>query len=231
VLLDDCLTSYCEPEVNRAAVEVLERAGYEVVLANLECCGRAAISKGLLDEAQKWARRNIERLLPFAEKGVPIVGCEPSCLLTLTDDYLDLVPGEAAQRVAAAAALIDAHLVRNGIPPPRDGRAESPPVKLLLHGHCHQKALVGMADTMKLLSAMPGTLVTVVDSGCCGMAGSFGYDHYDLSMKIGERMLFPAVRSAGDATILAAGFSCRHQIEHGTGRKASHPIEFLAKAL
>jgi Fe-S oxidoreductase len=231
VLLDDCLTSYCEPQVNRAAVKVLEAAGYEVVLANLECCGRAAISKGLLDEAQKWARRNIELLLPFAERGVPIVGCEPSCLLTLTDDYLDLVPGEAAQRVASAAALIDTHLARNGIAPLWDGRVESQPVKLLLHGHCHQKALVGIADTVNLLAAMPGAAVTVVDSGCCGMAGSFGYEHYNLSMKIGERVLFPAVRSAGDATILAPGFSCRHQIEHGTGRKALHPVVYVASVL
>lgn len=230
VLLDDCLTSYCEPQVNRAAVEVLEAAGYEVHLANLGCCGRAAISKGLLGEAQKWARRNIEFLLPFAERGVPIVGCEPSCLLTLTDDYLDLVPGEAARRVAASAVLIETHLVRNGVGPPRDGRAESHAAKLLVHGHCHQKALVGVADTLKLLSSTPGTAVTVVDSGCCGMAGSFGYEHYDLSMKIGERVLFPAVRSAAEATIVAPGFSCRHQIEHGTGRKALHPIEFLRAA-
>ncbi|HKD36466.1 MAG TPA: FAD-linked oxidase C-terminal domain-containing protein, partial [Pirellulales bacterium] len=231
VLLDDCLTSYCEPQVNRAAVQVLEAAGYEVILASLECCGRAAISKGLLDDAQKRARRNVGRLLPFAERGVPIVGCEPSCLLTLTDEYLDLVPSEAAQRVAAAAALIETHLVRCGIAPPRGGTTEPRPAKLLVHGHCHQKALVGMADTVKLLTAVPGTAVTVVDSGCCGMAGSFGYEHYDLSMKIGERVLFPAVRRAEATTILAPGFSCRHQIEHGTGRKSLHPIEFVAASL
>ncbi|HEV3417107.1 MAG TPA: FAD-linked oxidase C-terminal domain-containing protein, partial [Pirellulales bacterium] len=130
VLLDDCLTSFCEPQVNRAAVEVLEAAGYEVHLANLECCGRAAISKGLLRDAQQRARHNIELLRPWAEKGVPIVGCEPSCLLTLTDEYLDLVPGAAAQQVASAAALIETHLVRAGISVSEAAR----PGKLLLHG-------------------------------------------------------------------------------------------------
>lgn len=227
LLLDDCLTSFCEPSVNRAAVGVLEAAGYEVHLTNLECCGRAAISKGLLDDAKRRAARNIELLLPFAERGVPIVGCEPSCLLALTDDYLDLVPGDAAKRVASVCALVDTHLVREGISlelPPQPG-------KLLLHGHCHQKALVGMSDTLKLLSEIPAADTTLVDSGCCGMAGSFGYEHYDLSLKIGERVLFPAVRSAPDATVLAPGFSCRHQIEHGTGRKALHPIEFVATTI
>jgi Fe-S oxidoreductase len=100
-----------------------------------------------------------------------------------------------------------------------------------LHGHCHQKALVGMADTVKLLGDICGTAPTLVDSGCCGMAGSFGYEHYDLSMRIGERVLFPAVRAAPDAAIAAPGFSCRHQIEHGTGRRARHPIELVAESL
>jgi Fe-S oxidoreductase len=231
VLLDDCLTSYCEPQVNRAAVAVLEAAGYQVHLAGLECCGRAAISKGLLDESRHLAQRNIARLLPWAERGVPIVGCEPSCLLTLVDDYLDLVPGDAARRVAAAASLIETHLARSGLPVniKRVNPAESRPV--LVHGHCHQKALIGMADTMRLLTEMLGTAPTLVDSGCCGMAGSFGYEHYDLSMKIGERVLFPAVRNSADAVIIAPGFSCRHQIHHGTGRRAAHPIELLAEQI
>ena len=229
VLLDDCLTSFCEPRVNQAAVAVLERAGYEVHLAGLECCGRAAISKGLLDEARHLAQRNIARLLPWAERGVPIVGCEPSCLLTLVDEYLDLVPGDAARRVAAAASLIETHLVRSMRAAEKGTRVEGLDSRpLLLHGHCHQKALIGMADTMSMLSKVRGTAPTLVDSGCCGMAGSFGYEHYDLSMKIGERVLFPAVRAASDAVIAAPGFSCRHQIEHGTGCRAVHPIELIA---
>jgi FAD/FMN-containing dehydrogenase/Fe-S oxidoreductase len=227
VLLDDCLTSYCEPLVNRAAVQVLEAVGYEVHLAGLECCGRTLVSKGFLAEGQQLARRNIERLLPWAEQGVPIVGCEPSCLLMLVDEYPDLVPGEAAQTVARQAVLIDSHLVRNQIPLPLRAHAQ----KILLHGHCHQKALVGAQDTQAALQRIPGAEVQLIDSGCCGMAGSFGYEHYDLSMAIGERVLFKAVRGAPEATIVAPGFSCRHQIEHGTGRRGKHPLELLAEHL
>ena len=227
VLLDDCLTSYCEPGVNRAAVRVLERAGYEVHLAGLPCCGRAMISKGLLDDAQTLARENLERLRPWAERGVPIVGCEPSCLLTLVDEYPELVPGPLAQQVAGVARLVDTQLVQAGV----SFELSAAPLDVLIHGHCHQKALVGVADTRKLITQASGVEPRVIDSGCCGMAGSFGYEHYDLSMKIGERVLFPAVRAAPQASIIAPGFSCRHQIEHGTGRKAQHPIEFLADRL
>jgi Fe-S oxidoreductase len=226
VLLDDCLTSYCEPNVNRAAVQVLEVAGYEVHLAGLPCCGRALISKGLLAEAQQLARENIGRLLPWAERGVPIVACEPSCLLTLVDDYLDLVPGPAAQTVAGQSKLIDSHLAAAGIELPLAGQ----PQELLLHGHCHQKALVGTAGTIKALKQVEGTSVQLLDSGCCGMAGSFGYEHYEMSMKIGERVLFPAVRQHV-STIIAPGFSCRHQIQHGTGKHALHPVEWLQQHL
>ncbi len=226
VLLDDCLTSYCEPRVNRAAVAVLEAAGYEVHLAGLGCCGRSAISQGLLDEAKSLAQRNVARLLPWAERGVAIVGCEPSCLLTLVDDYRDLVPDEGAERVASAASLIETHLFRAGAIPPRADSA-TPPSATLLHGHCHQKALIGMTDTVSLLTTALGAAPCLIDSGCCGMAGSFGYEHYDLSMKIGERVLFPAVRAAADAIVIAPGFSCRHQIHHGTGRQAVHPIEII----
>ncbi len=227
VLLDDCLTSYCEPGVNRAAVRVLEAAGYEVHLAGLECCGRTLASKGFLTAAQQLARTNIERLRPWAERGVPIVGVEPSCLLMLVDEYPELVPGEAARAVAAQAALVDTLLVRQRIELPLRPRAQ----KIVLHGHCHQKALVGARDTQAALAMIPETEVRLVDSGCCGMAGSFGYEHYDLSMAIGERVLFPAVRAATDATIVAPGFSCRHQIEHGTARRAQHPVEVLADHL
>jgi len=227
VLLDDCLTSYCEPNVNRAAVELLERAGHEVHLAGLGCCGRAMISKGLVREAQQLARANIARLLPWAQRGVSIVGCEPSCLLTLVDEYRDLVPGSDAELIAQQARLIDTHLVRSGVQLPWQEGAE--PAQALLHGHCHQKALVGLADTRAALSQVPGLSTSVVDSGCCGMAGSFGYEHYDLSMQIGERVLFPAVRSQPEALLIAPGFSCRQQIQHATGRRALHPAELLAE--
>ncbi len=227
VLLDDCLTSYCEPRVNRSAVNVLEAAGYEVHLAGLNCCGRTWASKGMLKEAQHLARQNIARLLPWARQGVPIVGCEPSCILMLADEYRDLVPGEEAETVAAQAALVDSHLLRAGV----ELKFKPAVQKIVLHGHCHQKALVGAGETLTALRAIPGAAVTLVDSGCCGMAGSFGYEHYDMSMAIGERVLFPTVRNASGSTICAPGFSCRHQIEHGTGRKAAHPIEILAAHL
>jgi Fe-S oxidoreductase len=158
---------------------------------------------------------------------VPIVGCEPSCLLMLVDEYPDLVPGADADTVAAQAALVDTHLVQAGIELPLATREQN----LLVHGHCHQKALVGSQDTVTALSMIPGTTVDVVDSGCCGMAGSFGYEHYEMSMAIGERVLFPAVRDAAHAEIIAPGFSCRHQIAHGTGRRAKHPVEWIAECL
>ncbi len=232
VLLDDCLNGYCSPGVNQAAVEVLEALGYEVHLAGITCCGRAEISKGLLKQAKQLAERNLQTLLPWAERGVPIVGCEPSCLVTLMDDYFDLCPGESARKVAEAAALIETHLVRHQLLQTLPfTRAAPQPTDVLLHGHCHQRAIVGMDDTVSLLKSMPGTQVKLVDSGCCGMAGSFGYEHYDLSMTIGQRVLFPAVAAAGSARIVAPGFSCRQQIQHGASRSAQHPIELLAERL
>ena len=227
VLLDDCLTSYCEPGVNRSAVQVLEAAGYEVHLAGLGCCGRTWASKGMLTEAQSMARENIQRLLPWAERGVKIVGCEPSCVAMLIDDYLDLVPGSDAQRVARQTSMVDAHLA--AVQP--DAIAARLDAKILVHGHCHQKALVGVAGTRSALGLIPGAQVDVVDSGCCGMAGSFGYEHYDLSMKIGERVLLPAVRKHDAGPVVAPGFSCRHQIAHGAGKQALHPIELIARQL
>jgi len=227
VLLDDCLTSYCEPQVNQAAVRVLEAAGYEVHLAGLKCCGRAAISKGMLGYAKVLAEENIARLLPWAERGIPIVGCEPSCLLTLVDEYPDLVPGASALQVAGVAVLIDTQLARS----PHDLDLKPLRARAMLHGHCHQKALVGMRETQMALATIRELEVETLDSGCCGMAGSFGYEHYDFSMKIGERVLLPAVRGAVDRPIIAPGFSCRQQVLHGTNRRALHPIELIAQQL
>ncbi len=226
VLLDDCLTSYCEPAVNRSAVLLLESQGYEVHLAGLECCGRALISKGMLDQARSMAQANLERLLPWAERGVAIVGTEPSCLLTLVDEYPDLVPGPAALRVAQAAKLWDTHW-RQSEPPGRFRAAEQP---LLLHGHCHQKAIVGLGDLAAVLEQVPGAEIQVVDSGCCGMAGSFGYEHYELSRAIGERVLLPAAR-AHRGQVLAPGFSCRQQMAHLAQVRSWHPVEWLAGQL
>ena len=235
VLLDDCLTSYCEPGVNRSAVELLEAAGYQVERANLWCCGRPFISKGLLDQAKSLVRRNVAVLDEYARENIPILGVEPSCLLTLVDEYPDLFPSEATQRVRQQAQLLDGWLasrVKSG-----EARLEfqSREGQVLLHGHCQQKALVGTGGTRQALGLIPGLSVKEVDSGCCGMAGSFGYEHYDVSQQIGERVLFPAVRAhasqTGTGPVCAPGFSCRHQVLDGTGQRPLHPVELLREQL
>ncbi|MBS0261832.1 MAG: FAD-binding protein [Planctomycetes bacterium] len=231
VLLDDCLTSYTEPHINQAAVELLERAGYEVQRAGLWCCGRPFISKGLVHEGKALARRNVARLMEFVHQGLPILGVEPSCLLTLADEYPDLFPSADTQKVKQHAHLLDAWLAARLA----DGRTQldfQPRESIvLLHGHCQQKALVGTAGTKRLLSCIPGLQVKEVDSGCCGMAGSFGYEHYDVSMAIGERVLFPAIRQHTAGVVSAPGFSCRHQIADGTGQAAVHPIVLARQQL
>lgn len=236
-LLDDCLTSHCEPGINRSAVQLLERAGYAVELAGLWCCGRPQISKGQVDAAKSLARRNIARLAEFADHGLPILGCEPSCLLTLVDEYPDLFPSDETRRVQQNAFLLDGWLAEQVAA----GKAELQFTPLagtaLLHGHCQQKALVGTGGTRQALSLIPELTVQEVDSGCCGMAGSFGYEHYEVSMQIGQRRLFPAVRAHKQGPIVAPGTSCRHQIADGVarqavpGRQAVHPIELLVQQL
>lgn len=227
VLFADTFLRYNYPAVGRAAVVVLEGLGYEVVVPPVVCCGRPMISKGLLTAAVARARDNLTRLLPYARAGVPIVGCEPSCLLTFRDEVPDLLPGDDARVVANRALLIDEflsqHVQEHGWPLPPAGR------KALLHGHCHQKAMVGTRAVGGVLRAA-GFDVQEVDSGCCGMAGAFGFEreHYDISLAIGERRLLPAVRSAPSGVeIVAMGVSCRQQIAHGTGRPALHLVEAL----
>ena len=231
VLLDDCLTSYCEPEVNQAAVELLERAGYAVELAGLWCCGRPFISKGLVEKGKTLARKNVGRLIDFVDEGLPILGAEPSCLLTLVDEYPDLFPSEATTRVKRNSFLVDGWLADQVAA----GKAELKFKPLesagVLHGHCQQKALVGTSGTQRLLGLISGFKFREIDSGCCGMAGSFGYEHYDISMAIGNRVLFPAVIDAAASVVVAPGFSCRHQIADGTGRQADHPLVLAARQL
>jgi FAD/FMN-containing dehydrogenase/Fe-S oxidoreductase len=231
VLFADTFTNYNQPSIGLAAVRVLRAAGYSPVLAPHICCGRPMISKGRLEQARDHARRNVEALAPYAERGLPIIGLEPSCLLTLRDEYLDLLPHDPrAQLIAQRAVLIEEFIsARASEFAPINSNLQSP---ILFHGHCYQKALTGTAPLRAML-ALSGADVREIDSGCCGMAGSFGYEaeHYALSMQIGEGRLFPAVRASDPNSILAAsGFSCRHQIEAGTGRTTVHPIEVLAMA-
>ena len=239
VLFLDTFAEVSHPEAAQAATLLLQKAGYEVVLAaGQTCCGRPMISKGLLDRARGMAQRNVDALWPFASRGVPIVGLEPSCLLTMRDEYLELLPDDPqAHAVAASARLLEEFLTEadgNSAPPMArlTFRSESPTV--LLHNHCHAKALVGSAPLTRMLTAS-GAKVEEIDSGCCGMAGSFGYEkeHYDLSMRIGGMKLFPRVRGGaeGGAVVVAAGMSCRTQIEDGTGVVPLHPAVFLAAQL
>jgi Fe-S oxidoreductase len=235
VLFPDTFVSYNEPHIGRAAVRLLEAAGYAVELPReTVCCGRPLISKGLLDRMDALARRQIAALAPYAEAGIPIVGLEPSCVLTFRDELPDLVPGDQARAIAAQTFLVDellaAALDAGRLALRDDGR----PREFLLHGHCHQKALVGSAAALKLLRAIPGATAREVDSGCCGMAGSFGYEaeHYAISRAMGERALFPAVRAlAPQAEVVAMGTSCRQQIGHFTSRRARHLVEVLAERI
>jgi FAD/FMN-containing dehydrogenase/Fe-S oxidoreductase len=237
VFLADSFTTFTEPSVGRAAIELLELAGWQVCLESTGCCGRASLSKGLVDQAQRMAAGMVDRLGEAAARGAPIVGVEPSCLLTLRDEYPALLPGDSRAHAVAAATRLPEELLVEAI---ASGRLIVPQEndvsgrRILFHGHCHQKALAGTAATMALLRSIPGADVIEVDAGCCGMAGSFGFEaeHYELSMRIGELRLFPAVRAeAGETIIAATGVSCRQQIEHGTGRPAQHPLEIIRQVL
>jgi FAD/FMN-containing dehydrogenase/Fe-S oxidoreductase len=232
VLFHDTFVSYNTPEVGRAAVELLEAAGYRVELVDKKCCGRPLISKGMLGEAKSHAEWNVARLHPWVARGASIVGLEPSCLLTLRDEYVDLLRTDESRQVAGASFLLEEFLLlerSRGL----DLRFAAGERKALLHGHCHQKALVGTAPTVAALT-WAGFSVTEVDSGCCGMAGSFGFEkeHYDISVTLGNRRLAPAVKAAPtDTEVVAPGISCRQQIQHLTGRQAKHPAEVLRDAL
>jgi FAD/FMN-containing dehydrogenase/Fe-S oxidoreductase len=233
VLFHDTFVTYNTPEIGRAAVEVLESAGYRVVLVDRKCCGRPMISKGMLDEAREHAAWNVAQLAPYARRGVAIVGLEPSCLLTLRDEWVDLVRTDDARVVAEQSVLLEQFLMAERERGLALRFAAGHGRKALLHGHCHQKAMVGTAPTVAALT-WAGYAVSEVDSGCCGMAGSFGFEreHYDISVALGNRRLAPAVKAADAQTLIVApGISCRQQIEHLAGRRAKHPAEALAEAL
>ncbi|MGW1076277.1 FAD-binding and (Fe-S)-binding domain-containing protein [Streptomyces sp. NPDC002537] len=235
--LADSFTTYTEPDIGRAAIELLEHCGWEVRLESGGCCGRAALSKGLLDDAKARARALAHRIAATSDPGSPVVGCEPSCLMTLRDEHRSLHPGDPVIEDIAGRVRQVEELLLDAV---ADGRLrlreDSWPAgrRLLYHGHCHQKAEVGTRATVDLLKAVPGAEVVEADAGCCGMAGSFGYEseHYALSMTVGEDRLFPAVGAEpGDTVIVATGTSCRQQILHGTGRTAWHPVRLVREAL
>ncbi|MFF1628977.1 FAD-binding and (Fe-S)-binding domain-containing protein [Streptomyces sp. NPDC058272] len=235
--LADSFTTFTEPDIGRAAIELLERAGWQVHLEGGGCCGRSSLSKGLVDDAKDKARKLAHSLSATGEPGSPIVGCEPSCLMTLRDEHLALLPDDAAVKDVAGRVRQVEELLGEAID---DGRLRLRANswlagrRLLYHGHCHQKAEVGTAATLALLKRIPGVQVEELDAGCCGMAGSFGFEseHYDMSMTVGNDRLFPAVKAASEDTVLVAtGVSCRQQIAHGGGRRSSHPVELIRSAL
>jgi Fe-S oxidoreductase len=191
------------------------------------------ISKGMLPEAKLLAEENVGVLIPFARRGLPIVGTEPSCVLTLVDEFPQFVRSAAARDIAAVATTVESFIARVLADNPQALRFGDGQGSLLYHGHCHQKSMVGTADAMSILSACFDGRATEINSGCCGMAGSFGHEaeHYDVAKAVGEQRLFPAVRARGDARIAISGFSCRHHIEHHTGVSPRHVVEYLADAL
>ena len=231
VLFNDTWNEYQRPEIGEGAVRLFAAAGAAVRVPQVVCCGRPMLSEGLIDPARRNARKNVDILYPLVERGLPIVGLEPSCILAIRDDYHKLLPDdERVPQLARATRLFEEallELTEDGAELPLQ---ESQPV--LLHGHCHQKALVGTGPTETALG-LSGAEVSTVDSGCCGMAGLFGYEkgHYEASMKMGERRLLPEVREANGSAVVAPGTSCREQILDGTGRRALHPAEHLASLL
>jgi len=220
------------------AIQLLEKLGYEVIIPEHVESGRAWLSKGLIRKAKTIAEKNIQLLSPLISETTPLIGIEPSAILTFRDEYPDLASDalfEKAKALSKNVFLIDefiaAEIEKGTI---RKEQFTNEKKLIQLHGHCQQKAIASVAPSVKLLSLPENYTVETIPSGCCGMAGSFGYEkeHYDLSMKIGELVLFPAVRRQTDEVIIAApGTSCRHQIKDGTGRKAKHPVEVLWEAL
>lgn len=233
----DCWSNYHELGPGKWAIRVMEELGYKVNLISNACCQRTRISKGFLDEAKRQGTETVQKLRPYAERGVPILCVEPSCASSITDDLPDLVDDftvSTAKKVAEMTMPIEEFLQKEIESGNLDElNFEKPAEKIMVHGHCHQKAIYSTSPCKTIL-ASGGAEVTEVDSGCCGMAGSFGYEaeHYDISKKIGERRILPAARDTDDDTVIVAnGFSCRHQINDFADKKSYHTIEVIGRSL
>ncbi|MBX2839983.1 MAG: FAD-binding protein [Gammaproteobacteria bacterium] len=239
VLLADSFNRWFEPDNLRAARTVLTAAGYRVHVAQLPgqrnlCCGRTYLATGMVEQAKSEATRMVQALLPWAQSDVPIVGLEPSCLLTLRDEYKVLIPGDDTKLVASKAFMLEELIMRDNNAGTLDWTLAAPAKTALVHGHCHQKAMDTFSVVPQTLGLIPGMSVEAIESSCCGMAGSFGYgsDTIETSLKMAELDLLPAVRSAkADTLIVADGTSCRHQIVDGTEREALHVAQVLAMAI
>ena len=232
VFFFDTYLEYNYPHIGQALAKICQKLGIDlIVLDDQEDSGRPAYSKGVLKKAQKLAMRNIETLTPYAEQGIPIIGCEPSDIVMLKKEYRDLVPGPAADQIAELAVLAEDFLLEVDL---SSLNFDNNPRKILYHGHCQQKANLGTERTLDLLRSIPGSHVEEIEAGCCGMAGAFGYEkeHYQLSMDVAELGLAPQIRASEiDTIISASGTSCREQILHTTDRAAKHPLEVFADAL
>jgi Fe-S oxidoreductase len=237
VLFNDTFTNHVNPSVGLDGTRVLHALGRSVTLAPNVCCGRPQISQGLLDEARRLAGLNAIRLLPLVESGAPLLFFEPSCLSAVREDAPALLRGtaqEKARQVAERAMLFEDFVERELAAGRATLRLAPGPSEVVLHGHCHQKSMGLVASARALLSRIPGTRVVELDSGCCGMAGSFGYarEHFDVSKAIGDRRLLPAARNLRDGAVLvASGISCRHQVRDFTGVRALHAAELLGSLL
>ncbi len=241
VFLADTFNRWFEPENARAAVNVLMAAGYRVHLPEPPsgqrplCCGRTFLASGLVDEARAEIVRTMAALEPFLAKGMPIIGLEPSCLFTFRDEALAMLPGQSSEQLAEAAVLFEEFIAKEQAADRfKLALKKTPFRRALLHGHCHQKAFAAMGAVETTLRLVPDLEVETIESSCCGMAGSFGYrpENHDVSMKMAEASLLPAVRGAGADTILVAdGMSCRHQILDGEGREAVHVARVLESAM
>jgi FAD/FMN-containing dehydrogenase/Fe-S oxidoreductase len=239
VLFVDTFNRYFEPETVQATLRVLSAAGTRIHIAQGDggrplCCGRTYLSAGLVDEARAEAKRFLDAIKPHLEAGRAIIGLEPSCLFTLRDEFPSLLPGDDADKLAESAVLLEQYLVNEKKARRLKLKPKAQKNPILLHGHCHQKSFAVMDDVVGALKLIPDAEIETVQSSCCGMAGAYGYgtDTYEMSMAMGEASLLPAVRKADDETLLVAdGFSCRHQIHDGTGRKARHVVHILDEAL
>jgi Fe-S oxidoreductase len=243
VLFVDTFNGTFEAGNARAALQVLQAAGYTVHVATKAqpdgkhlCCGRTYLANGMIDEAKVKAAEVVDSLLPFAEKGIAIVGLEPSCLLTLRDEMLVMGLGPDAQTISDHALLFEEFLAREAAAGQLDAlksKLKATDQAILLHGHCHQKAFGAVSPIIDVLKLIPGAQPELIESRCCGMAGSFGYEasHYEVSMQMAELSLLPAVRKQPNAIVVADGTSCRHQIRDGAQRESIHVAELLARHL
>jgi glycerol-3-phosphate dehydrogenase subunit C len=240
VLLVDTFSNHFDPQIAQAALQVLQAAGYTVHIAHAAsgerplCCGRTFLSNGMVGEARAEAGRLLDALWPFVERGLPVIGLEPSCLLMLRDEFHALGLGERVAIVAKSALLLEEFLAREHDAKRLELQFKPVAGKVLVHGHCHQKAFGAMKAMRKVLGLVPELQAEFIEASCCGMAGSFGLEaeHYEVSMQMGELALFPQVRAAAvDTLVIANGTSCRHQIRDGAARESQHLAQVLQLAI